>query len=240
MLPMYRILLIACAIVLSGSRVPAQVIIEEKITTDTVDIFKKEEERVKHASSAKWAALASLVLPGAGHQIIGDNKKAMVYFATEAVLLCGTIFCERFSTRLLGDSRNYAWQYAQTVCNKDPDDEYWKNIGDKYFKSSKEYNYVMELNRQFDRKYVQPEEQWYWEDESYQTTYRDIRANATRFHIAATFLIGGMILDRVISFIDVRITSKRKTFETATLDLNVRPYYSLSSKQVGILVQKQF
>jgi hypothetical protein len=238
----YPIIFIAVAIILSGSNLSAQVIVEEKISTDTVDVFKKEEARIKNAPSAKWASFATILLPGAGHQIVGDYKKAMFYFATEAVLIGGIIFCERSSSRLYGDSRNFAWQHAGTESEKDPDDEYWKNIGDKNYRSSNEYNYTMNLNRQFEKKYLRADEYWAWEDDSYQTTYRDIRSNASRFQIIGSFLVGAMILDRIVSFIDVRVTSKRKNpdEESTGLGLNIQPHYSFSSRQAGLTLCKQF
>ncbi len=228
--------------VFAGGYIPlrAQVIVEETITTDTIDIFARAEERAQEKKSPRLAMFGNLLIPGLGHQYIGRNNRAFTYLATESLLIFGMVFSEGYSRKMYRNSRSYAWRYANTTCTREPENEYWKIIGNKHFLSSDEYNNVMELNAEYDEKYVEENERWYWEHEDYQKEYRGIRQNATRFHIVSSFFLGAMILNRVISFIDVRIASKDETIRGTRSAVDVQPHYSLADKEVGVSVSADF
>ncbi len=218
----------------------AQVVVEETITTDTVDIFTRGDKDRQGRRFPKLAMLMNLVLPGLGHQYLGDEKRAMVYFSTEALLVFGMVFSESYSNKMYRNSKSYAWRYADTKCTKDPGNEYWKIIGSKYYMSYKEFNNEMELIGETDMKYVEPDEIWYWESEYYQETYREMREAATSFHVVSSFFLGGMILNRVVSFIDARIASKYDTYQTGRNEIEILPYYSLNDKEVGVSITGNF
>ncbi len=228
-------------IIMSGM-VPsfAQVVVEETITTDTVDIFAQREESSRQKKSPRLAMFSTLLLPGLGHQYLGKNERAFTYFATEALLIFGIVFTESYSKKIYRNSRSYAWRYADTKCTKNMENEYWKIIGNKFFLSSDEYNNVMELNAEYDEKYVNPNETWYWEHEEYQEHYREMRKTGTRFHIISSFFLGGMILNRAISFIDVRIASKSETVRGQRSRVDVQPHYSYTDKEIGVSVSTSF
>ncbi len=218
----------------------AQVIVEETITTDTVDIFAQAQDKSAQKKSPRLAMWANILLPGLGHQYLGENKRAFTYFATEALLIFGMVFSQRYSSKMFHNSRSYAWKYAATTSTMDPENEYWKILGNKFFLSSDEFNNVMELNAEYDEKYVDPDELWYWENEIYQENYRDIRKTATRFHIASSFFLGAMILNRAVSFIDVRIASKYHTVQGRRSDIDIHPHYSLLEKKMSISLSGTF
>lgn len=224
-----------------GFSVNAQVIVEEVISTDTVDIFASaREERGENEKSPQIAMLANLMLPGLGHQYIGIKKRAMAYFTTEALLVFGMVFCERHSRRQFDDSRSYAWMYSNTKSKKDGDDIYWKVIGQKHFMTYEEYNNAMNLNAQYDDKYLDNDDLWKWEDESYQKKYNAIRETGTKLHIVSSFFVGAMFLNRIISFIDVRIAAKNETIIGGSPDVNINSYYSISSGDMGVSISSTF
>ena len=218
----------------------AQVVVEETITTDTVDIFAKSDKAQEGRRFPKLSMLMNLVLPGLGHQYLGEEKKAMVYFSTEALLIFGMVFSESYSKKMYRNSKSYAWRYAGTRCTKDPEDEYWKIIGNKYYMSYMEFNDEMELINEMDMKYVEQDELWYWESEYYQENYREMRKTATSFHVVSSFFLGAMILNRVISFMDARIASKYDTYQAKRNEIEVLPYYSLNDREVGVAITGNF
>jgi hypothetical protein len=218
----------------------AQIVVEDDIkTTDTVNIFETGETASEKTKSPKLAMFANILVPGLGHQYLGDKRRAFIYFSTEAALIFGMVFCERYSKKVFGDSRSYASNYAGIQCTKDPDDEYWSIIGNKLFLDTKEYNTVMELNREFDKKYVNQSDLWYWENEYYQERYRKLREDAMNFHVVSSFFLGAMLLNHVVSFIDVRIMSKRRSTHYQS-SVNIQPYYSISDKKLGVSFTQNF
>lgn len=225
-------------IIVAAYTVPlySQVVVEETITTDTVDIFTKSDKDQEAGRFPKLSMLMNLILPGLGHQYLGDNKRAIVYFSTEALVVFGMIFSESYSRKMYRNSKSYAWHYAGTKCTKDPEDEYWKIIGNKYYMSYLEFNDEMELVNEMDMKYVEPDELWYWESEHYQEKYREMRKASTGFHVVSSFFLGAMILNRVVSFMDARIASRENTYQTGLKDVEILPYYSLNDRQVGVSV----
>ena len=235
-----RVILFITIITACSIPLHAQVIVEETITTDTVDFFTKEEKEVQRRKFPRLAMLMNLVLPGLGHQYLGDEKRAMVYFTSEALFVFGMVFSESYSKKMYRNSKSYAWKYADTKCTKDPEDEYWKIIGYEDFMSSGEYNDAVEHNRDFDMKYVEPDEAWYWESEYYQEKYRDIRQAATSFHVVSSFFLGAMILNRAVSFIDARIASKDNSYQSRRKEIDIQPYYSLKNKGMGVSLSGSF
>ena len=233
-------ILLLSTLLVGFNRVPAQVVIEEEITTDTVNILTADKAKSQHEKSPRLAMMANLLVPGLGHKYLGKEGRAMVYFASEALCIFGLIYSETYSKKMFKNSKSYAWKYAATNSTRRADDEYWKIIGNKYYKNYKEYNYEMELIGETDKKYVEPDETWYWEDDYYQTRYRDIRKTATTFHVVSSFFLGAMILNRAISFIDVRIASKYTTLQSVKAEIRLEPLYSLNKKEVGISLTGNF
>lgn len=218
----------------------AQVVVEEVITTDTVDIFAAVEKQQQLHKSPRVAMLGSLVLPGLGHQYLGNDKRAFGYYLTEAMLVFGLVYSERYSRKMYSNSRSYAWRYAATHSDLDPQNEYWKIIGNKYFMTLEEFNNAMELNGIYDEKIVDEQKSWHWETEAYQKEYRDIRKVATRFHIVSSFFMGGMILNHVVAFIDTRIASKYLNIQGKHTSLQIYPQLSIAEENVGISMIKKF
>jgi len=235
-----KFILIIGALLAGFITASAQVVIEEEITTDTVNILTADKAASQRAKSPRLAMMANLLVPGLGHKYIGKEGRAMVYFASEALFIFGLIYSETYSRKMYDNSKSYAWKYAGTRYEKESDDEYWKVIGNKYYRSYKDYNYEMELIGQPDKKYSEPDDLWYWEDDYYQTRYREIRKTATSFHVVSSFFLGAMILNRAISFIDVRIASKYTTLQTTKAEIRLKPLCSLNKKELGISLTGNF
>ncbi len=121
----HSIIFLIGIIFISVIPVYSQIVVEEDTkTTDTINIFESAETEPGKKKSPRLAMLANLLIPGLGHQYLGDKQRAFVYFSTEAALIFGMVFCERYSTKIFSDSRGYAGKYADVQCPRDPDDEY--------------------------------------------------------------------------------------------------------------------
>jgi hypothetical protein len=224
-----RIIAVLAAVAAWSIAARAQVVVEPEVVTDSVDVFAGSE---KPAKSRTVASAISLLVPGLGHQYVGNDSRALAYYCTDALLLASLIFSERYSQRMFSDSRAYAWLYADAH-GAGTDESYWKNVGS--FMDADEYNRVMELNRTPEDKYSDPQQLWRWNDEYFKTEYNGMRETATRFHVVSSFCIAAMVLDRVIAFIDIRKSTKYKGIESHA-SVRILPYYSLSTNKMGIAV----
>ncbi|MBD3420798.1 MAG: hypothetical protein GF398_11830 [Chitinivibrionales bacterium] len=214
----------------------AQIVIEEDVETDSIDVFAYEES----GKSAGLAMAASLLLPGLGHHYLGQNRKALSYLAFESGFFFSLIYCEQFSRRLFADSKAYAWKYANAGSGSGADDFYWQNVGN--FLSSNDFNSGIELGRTEDPekwKYMKDNLQWRWINDSLQQEYTDIRARATRYHVASSFFIAAMVLNRVVAFIDARAATRSKGI-TGAASLRLRPYHSIAARESGLVLYAQY
>jgi hypothetical protein len=209
--------------------------VEETVQTDTVDLFRPNDGPLK--KSPGWAMAQSILLPGLGHQYMGMENRAIPYFAAEALFVFGAIFCENYSSRLYGNSHLHAFQYAGLEAGTGANELFWQNVGQ--YLDADGYNAVQELNRTPEYKIIEPNLQWSWVDEKYMKEYRAIRETGTKYHIASTFFLGAMILDRVIAFVDIRATTKFARTRHAS-SLSVVPQVSADFSASGARLTYRF
>lgn len=214
----------------------AQIETEGEITTDSIDLFS--EPQVEHRKSPTLAMIQSLLVPGLGHQYLGKPQRALTYFSTDLLLIFGAVFCESYSRHLNEDARTMAWVYAGARGGGGANENYWQNVG--LYLDTDGYNRIQELNRTPENKYVEPHLQWAWVDEEYMDDYLETRDDATDFHIASTFLIGGMVLNRLVAFIDTRIATLRRKSTPRASRIDIDPQISAGLGTVGVTLSGTF
>ena len=223
--------------------VQAQVVVEEGVSTDTVDLFAK---RAAPQKSAVLAMCASVLLPGLGHQYLGDNAKALIYYSAEALFIFGGIACDHYSKTIFNSAKAYAWEHAQAQGGAGADDQFWNNVGlydesDGYNQSiSRGYNKEMELiYRTQEKDYLTPNLQWHWDDPANRKIYTGIMEKSMAYQVASSFFIGAMVLNRLVAFIDARVTAKQ--METKALSsLQFVPQYDPQIQASGLSLQMKF
>lgn len=209
----------------------SQVVIEPELRTDTIDIFKPV---VQSDKSRTVATLGSLLLPGLGHAYLGKDNAAMGFFTSEALLVFGAIFCERTSKHLFDDAKSYAYVHASVQGGSAADEKFWKAMS--VFMDMKAYNDVMDLNRSSDDKLSID---WRWEDKSFMDHYAGLREKATRFHVASSFFVAGMLLDRVVAFVQIR-QSMRHHAVAMQPGVQMRPALGVSADGATFALQGSF
>jgi hypothetical protein len=244
-----------CAVALTAALlwapVVAQVVVEEGVSTDTVDLFSKS---VAPQKSGILAMCASVALPGLGHQYLGDNTKALAYYSTEALFIFGAILCDHYSRRTFENAKAFAWFHAGAT-GEGADDQFWQNVG--RYSDSKGYNDEMDrIYRNGDevegepgklvigpsridneKSYLTPELQWRWDDipgdPVNRKEYGRIMDQSMTFRVVSSFFIGAMVLNRLVSFIDARVTAKQ--METKSLSsINFVPRYDFQTRAAGL------
>jgi hypothetical protein len=164
------------------------------------------------------------VLPGLGHEFIDRADRAAIFFAIEATCIAGMAWSERSSRVLSDNARTVAAAHAGVRSNEGGDN-FWHTIG--LYQDADEYNRYLEYNRTVDisrHKFVADNAQWRWDDESSRTEYNGLRTAADRFHLAATFFIAAMVIDRVAAFLDTRALMRDTGVREVSLDMRVVPF----------------
>ncbi len=227
------------------SSLPArcQVGVQEGVSTDTVDLFGGVSRPQK---SAVLAMCASIVLPGLGHQYLGDNTRALTYYSAEALFLFGAFFCNHYSQTVFNNAKIFAWEHAEVQGGPGADYQFWQNVAN-YDEAdgpnqsiSLGYNKEMELiYRDQSHDYLAPNLQWQWDDPSNRTTYAGLLVQSNTWKVASSFFIGAMVLDRLIAFIDTRITARRMETQPQSSIL-VLPQFDPIARASGLTLRAGF
>lgn len=212
-------------------------------STEAKTINMNVTEDTEGTKSEWGAAFLSLAVPGAGQMYLGQKRKGGAYIAADLLLLTGVIFSEATSRRKFESSMGFARVHAGTNSSRDRDDNYWNELGlyDSTITDSKQWNDALATKyRDFAKEY-KGADSWDWGHSDYESKehYVEMRSDAATWHSAAYFFVGGMIVNRVVSFIDARISAKR--YNTSLLStVQIQPHYSLLDGTAGLTLTTRF
>lgn len=212
------------------------------ITTDTISVFEQEEQSEKSIRSARLAMLASAAFPGTGQQYLGKSKSALAFFGIEVLSIFGAVFLEKYSRQLENDAHGYAALHAG-VDVRGKDERFWTAVGryaDMHIHNSENWS-----NREEGNVYTSESMFWKWQngelsDEQYQKRYNDLRDGSRKIHTAASICIGAMIINRLISIVDIRASTRYKARQQGNLSLKVSPSFSSDFSAAGINISTGF
>jgi hypothetical protein len=220
----------------------AQVQVEEDVVTDSVDVFTIRKVPQK---SSVIAMVSSLVLPGAGHQYIGNKNAAVAFLSAEVLFILGAYTCQQHSSEVFSSARSYAYAYAGVQGGTGADDFFWRTIGktmdsDGLNQSrSLGWNQIQDLNRTPENKYLDPNLQWRWQDESSRDRYNSMLNQMMTYHVASNFFIGAMIVNRIVAFVDARVAAQNNG-KGLLSGIRIQPQYAPLTGSMSMQIQKNF
>jgi hypothetical protein len=209
----------------------SQITVRDDVTTDSVNLFAQYDQTFK---SSNLAIAASLILPGSGHQYLGRSKSALAYLAVDVFSIVGAIYSEKYSRRLNADSKGFAGLYGSATGG---DDLYWQAVGE--FDDTKSYNDAIGLNRDKDKAYESGSNLWNWANPDDRTEFNEMRKTARKYHLVSSICIGAMVLNRIVSVVDIRASSKFKVVK-GVASVKVEPSISSDFSSAGILLSALF
>ena len=147
------------------------------------------------------AKLQSLVLPGWGEQTLGEPKRAQNFFIREAALWL--IYFGGKKTASWYESNYIA--FAELHSNADMDGkDYLFSVNLGHYDSFEQYNDTKERQRLVEDKYRENKGlEWRWDDSTNRIKFDKMRIKSVTYDKYARFAISGLILHRLVSFIDV-------------------------------------
>lgn len=167
--------------------------------------------------------MKSLALPGLGQYAMGHNERAKSYFIREAALWIICIGGKKFSSWRESDYKAFAELHAN-VNMDDKDYIFAVNLG--HYDSMSEYNATKSRKRQVNEIYKPVEgNDWSWDSTINRIDYDRMRIESVTYDKYAQFAIGGLILHRIISLIDVVYLERQ---------LNISPEFSSNSVNLNL------
>ncbi len=145
------------------------------------------------------AILYSLLLPGMG-ELYADGYDSGKYFTIAEGVLWGTFI--GMSVHASNQEDNYkAYATSRASINTSgKNDDYYATIGQ--FENINEYNDQKALERNFNEMYNTETFFWKWQSTEDRRTYRSMWSSSEQTNNDLRFVVGAMILNRVISAIN--------------------------------------
>jgi hypothetical protein len=149
--------------------------------------------------SAGLAILYSLLLPGMG-ELYADGYNSGKYFTIAEGVLWGTYI--GMSVHASNQEDNYkAYATSNASINTSgKNDDYFATIGQ--FENIEEYNDQKALERNFNQMYDTETFFWKWQSTEDRRTYRSMWSSSEQTNNDLRFVVGAMILNRVVSAIN--------------------------------------
>ncbi len=219
-----------------------QFVIKE-ITADSTEneTITIESSLENSESKSEWgAALMSLALPGTGHFYLGEKKRGTAFLSVDLTLIAGTILSEATSRRIDYGSMDYARRYASTNSSRGREDKYWNDIGnhDSTITDSDDWNQSVDKYRDPENRY-DGEDVWEWRAMSQKNSYIDQRDRADKWHVASLVMVGGLVVNRLVSFVDARRIARKHNANLFT-GVQVYPSYTTSTETMNITIVGAF
>ncbi len=162
-------------------------------------------EQSQSKKSVGLAIIYSLLLPGMGELYAGSYSSGKYFTIAEGVLWGTYIGINSYGGWLKDRYRSYAESYGG-VSLDGKDNNYFATIGD--YHNIDEYNNAQALNRNFGSMYNKTEYYWNWQTNNDRRTYRDMWKTSEQAYNDIRFVVGALIVNRILSAIDaVRLVS---------------------------------
>ena len=171
--------------------------------------------------------IKSLIIPGWGQKSLGKPKRARLFNYIESGILLTLITSSTFSNIEKKNYIAFASKHA-AISSSGKDHKYWVDIGN--YNSIENYNDEHLRNREMDDLYPDDKKwSWDWDLESNRTIFENKRIRADQLELFATFSIGALVLNHVVSSIDALYLKKVSTNKS----LSIKPYRNQISGSVG-------
>ena len=155
--------------------------------------------------STGLAILYSLLLPGMGELYANNYSNGMYFTIAEGALWATFIGMNIYAGNRKDDYIAYATANA-SINPEGKDDAFFATISE--YSSFESYNNQKALERNFDKMYRSESYFWEWNSTEERRTYREMWSSSEQTYNDLRFVVGAMILNRVISAINaVRLVS---------------------------------
>ena len=169
----------------------------------------------------------SLILPGWGEYSLGNQIRGRIFVLSETMLLLAILGSYSVSKRQDTEFKAYAAEHAG-ISPVGKDRQFWVDIGN--YDTIEDYNAEHLRNREMDALY--PEDlkwSWVWDSSENRKAFEKKRIQSDQLKLAASFGVGALVLNHVVSAIDALYLTRVKEDQS----LMVEPFHNLDVGSVG-------
>ena len=160
--------------------------------------------------------LQSLVFPGWGEQTLGETKRAQSFFIRETMIWLFYIGSVQTKNWYKSDYTAFATLHADVDMNQK---SYLFAVNLGHYDNMKEYNDTKERQRLPEDKFSNSKYDWQWDSKINRIQYDKIRIKSVIANKYAKFAVGGLILHRLLSLIDVIYLERQN--QSVSLDTQI-------------------
>ncbi|MFZ0455287.1 MAG: hypothetical protein WCE54_17670 [Ignavibacteriaceae bacterium] len=175
--------------------------------------------QVDEKKNVGLAIIYSLLLPGMGELYAGSYSSGKYFTIAEGALWATYLGFNTYGSLQKDNYKSFAAANAG-VNNNGKNSDYYANVG--LYTSINEYNNTQAFDRNFTAMYNTEQYYWNWTNQD-RKTYRSMWLSSENAYNDLRFVVGAMILNRIISAINaVRLVSKynKSVDESANNGLN--------------------
>jgi len=178
--------------------------------------------------------LKSLILPGWGEYSLGHKKRARIMALSESVIFFSILGSYSNANKFEQNYKSYAAEHANVI-TAGKNRQYWIDIGN-YF-SIDQFNEEHLRWRDFTAIYEKDNNwNWVWDNDENRKYFEKMRIRGDTWKLRGSFLIGGMVLNHIISAIDALYLSRISSIDKAELN----PIYYPHTNQYKLILNVNF
>ena len=174
----------------------------------------------------------SFLIPGWGENDLGYNKSARFFVQSEIILLTGCLSLYKVSNSI--EKKYIAFAHEHAGAKSSFDDRYWVDIGN--------YNTNLDFDAEHLRMRDAKEGQWekypwnWGNNDDQREKFEKMRISSDKYYLGGKFLIGGIIMNHIISTINTLYIIRLKE----GTELSSRPSLNLKDRSIKYLISMKF
>ncbi|MBC8215086.1 MAG: hypothetical protein H8E64_01045 [Candidatus Marinimicrobia bacterium] len=175
---------------------------------------------------AKHPILKSFIIPGTGEASIGYSERGRTFIIAEATLWLSVVGSFLISNMEENKYIAYAAEYGGVNIQR-KDRLFWVDIGnydsrDDFIQEHLRFRDYAAVNRYRIDEDSDPWD-WQWDTSKHQERFESMRISSDKWALTGQFLIGGIILNHVISAIDVMYLKRMDAIESVSVAPTYHP-----------------
>ena len=178
--------------------------------------------------------IKSILLPGWGQKALGRKKRARIYNYFESGLILTIVGSSTFSNITIKNYIAFASEHA-AISSSEKNHKYWVDIGN--YDSITDYNDEHLRNREMDDLYPDDKKwSWDWDTDANRKAFEKKRISSDQLKLAATFGIGALMVNHIVSAIDVLYLKR----VIADGKLSIKAYQDFEIRSLGYALTLEF
>ncbi len=176
----------------------------------------------------------SFFLPGLGEYALDKPGRGRAFIISETALWTSFAGALIISNNYTGRFQAFAADYAGVV-PEGKNQQFWIDVGN--YNSRENHNEEHLRFREYNALYPNDAKwAWIWSSEKKRKQYRDYRIASDQWKLTAQFVVGGIVLNHIISTIDVLYLQRISQIQK----ISVVPMVDYEKSTSGIALQIQF